>query len=96
MEAEMEVKMEAKMEVSKPESYYSTKSSFCKRKKGIVCGKVATVLELLNLRPLPPQIGKIWKFFLLSWIISRYRLLFAGFMDFLSDIVVPRKCTFGS
>ena len=50
----------------------------------------------LNLRPLPPQNGKNWKYFLLSWIISRYRLLFYVIVHFLSDIVVPEKCTFGA
>ena len=48
-------KMEAKMEESRPELYYIAKFRVRKYRKGIVCGKVATVLELLNLRPLPSK-----------------------------------------
>ena len=43
-----------------------------------------------------PKLVKTGNYFLLSWIILRYRLIFVGFVVFLSDIVVPRKCTFGS
>ena len=48
-------KMEAKMEVSILELYYIAKFRVRKYRKGIVCGKVATVLELLNLRPHGPE-----------------------------------------
>ena len=49
--------------------------------------------KLLNLRPLPPQLVKNGNYFSLSWIILRYRLIFVGFVVFLSDIVLPEKCT---
>ena len=38
-------KMKAKMEVSKSELYYTTKQSFRKRQKGIVCGTVAKFFD---------------------------------------------------